>query len=62
MSNFIELIKALVPHMPTQEELNQKYLNESSDIFAVERRMAEIDHRIHDFPSQSAAYDDFQLH
>jgi hypothetical protein len=61
MSNFIELIKALVPHAPTQEELNQKYLNESTDIFDVERRMAEIDHRAHDFPSQSATYD-FQLH
>ena len=61
MSNFIELIKALVPHMPTQEELDQNYLNESVDIFDVERRMAEIDHRAHDFPDQAAAYG-FHLH
>jgi hypothetical protein len=56
MSNLIELIKALVPHMPTQEELDQNYLNESVDIFDVERRMAEIDHRAHDFPGQAPAY------
>jgi hypothetical protein len=61
MSNFIEFIKALVPHMPTQEELDQNYLNESVDIFDVERRMAEIDHRSHDFPGQAPAYG-FQLH
>jgi hypothetical protein len=57
MSNFIELIKALVPHMPTPEELDQDYLNESVDIFEVERRMAELDHRAHEFPSQAPAYD-----
>ncbi len=61
MSNFIELIKALVPHIPTQEELDQNYLNESVDIFDVERRMAEIDHRGHEFPGQAPSYD-FQLH
>ena len=61
MSNFIELIKALVPHMPTHEELDQNYLNESVDVVDVERRMAEIDHRAHDFPDQAAAYG-FQLH
>ena len=61
MSNFIELIKALVPHMPTQEELDQNYLNDSVDIFDVERRMAEIDHRAHDFPDHVAAYG-FHLH
>ena len=61
MSNFIELIKALVPHLATQEELDQNYLNESVDIFDVERRMAEIDHRAHDFPDQAPAYD-FQSH
>ena len=61
MSNIIELIKALVPHIPTQEELDQQYLNESVDIFDVERRMAEIDHRAHDFPNQTPPYV-FQLH
>ena len=61
MSNFIELIKALVPHMPTQEELDQNSLTESVDIFDVERRMADIDPRAHDFPDQAAAYG-FHLH
>jgi hypothetical protein len=61
MSNLIELIKALIPHMPTQEERGQAYLNESIDIFDVERRMAEIDHRTHDFPDQAPAYG-FQFH
>jgi hypothetical protein len=61
MSNFIEFIKALVPHVPSQEELDQNYLNESVDIFDLERRMAELDHRTHDFPDQAPAYG-FQLH
>jgi hypothetical protein len=56
MTNVIELIKAPIPHMPTQEELDQNCLNES-DIFDVERRMAEIDHRGHDFPGQASASD-----
>lgn len=61
MSNLIGLIKALVPHMPTQEELDQAYLNESVDIFDVERRMAEIDHRGHEFPGRETAYN-FWMH
>ena len=61
MSNLIVLIKALVPHMPTQEELDQAYLNESVDIFDVERRMAEIDHRSHDFPWQASVVN-FNVH
>ena len=61
MSNLIELIKALIPHLPTQEELDQAYLNESVDIFDVERRMAEIDHRGHEFPGQEPAYN-FWVH
>jgi len=46
MSPIIELIKALVPHIPSQQELDEEYLNESVDVYDVERRMAEIDHRI----------------
>jgi len=45
MSPIIELIKALVPHMPSQQELDEEYLNASVDIYDVERRIAEIDHR-----------------
>jgi hypothetical protein len=54
MSNLIGLIKALMPHMLTQEKLDQAYLNESVDIFDVERRMAEIDHRSSDSPWQAS--------
>jgi hypothetical protein len=54
MYNLIGLIKALIPHMLTQEELDQAYLNESVDIFDVERRMAEIDQRSSDFPWQAS--------
>ncbi len=61
MSNLIGLIKALMPHVPTQEELDQAYLNNSVDIFDVERRMAEIDHRNHDFPSQAPVFN-FKMH
>jgi len=51
MSHIIELIKALVPHIPTQQELDEAYLNESIDACDVERRQWEIDH--HMAPTQS---------
>ena len=50
MSHLLELIKACVPHIPTQQERDEAYLNESVDAADVERRMFEIDHR--DNPSQ----------
>lgn len=46
MSPIVGLIKALVPHFPTQQELDEAYLNQAVDIYDVERRMAEIDHRM----------------
>jgi hypothetical protein len=45
MSPIIELIKALVPHIPSQQERDEEYLNEAVDIYDVERRIWEIDHR-----------------
>ena len=45
MSPIIELIKALVPHIPSQQEMDQEYLNEAVDASDVERRTWEIDHR-----------------
>jgi len=45
MSPIIELIKALVPHIPSQQEMDQAYLNEAVDTYDVERRIWEIDHR-----------------
>ena len=56
MSQLIGLIKALVPHLPTQQELDDAYLNESVDIYDVERRMAEIEHRPHGMPWQAPVY------
>ena len=45
MSPFIALIKSLFPHIPSQKERDDAYLNESTDIYDVERRMQEIDNR-----------------
>ena len=45
MSHFIELIKSCIPHISTQRELDEAYLNASVDVFDVERRMEEIDRR-----------------
>jgi hypothetical protein len=45
MSHLIELIKAFVPHIPTQQERDEAYLSESVDMVDVERRIWEIDHR-----------------
>jgi len=47
MSHLVDFIKALVPHVPTQQELDLAYLNEAVDVYDVERRMAEIDQRGH---------------
>lgn len=47
MSHLVELIKAFIPHVATQQELDEAYLNASTDIYDVERRMYEIDHRPH---------------
>ncbi len=53
MSHLMELIKALVPHIPSQQELDAEYLGEAVDIYDVERRIWEIDHRAHAPLSQS---------
>lgn len=45
MSKLIELIKALIPRFETQAERDQAYLNDSVDIYDLERRMREIDGR-----------------
>ena len=45
MSHIIELIKSLVPHIPSQQQLDEEYLSHAVDICDVERRLAEIDHR-----------------
>lgn len=45
MSKLFELIQALFPRFETQAERDQDYLNESVDIYDLERRMREIDGR-----------------
>ncbi len=45
MSKLIELIQALLPHVETQAERDEAYLNDSVDIYDLERRMREIDGR-----------------
>ena len=45
MSHFVEFIKTLVPHFPSQQERDEQYLSEAVDIYDVERRIFEIDHR-----------------
>jgi hypothetical protein len=41
----MELIKAFVPHLSSQQERDEEYLSQAVDIYDVERRIAEIDHR-----------------
>lgn len=55
MSNLIGLIKALLPDLRSQKERDLAYLNESVDVFEVERRLAEIDRRDNRFLWQKPA-------
>jgi hypothetical protein len=45
MSNFLRLIKALIPSLRSQHECDEAYLAEAVDIYDLERRMREIDAR-----------------
>jgi hypothetical protein len=45
MSHFVEFIKTLVPHIPSQQQRDEQYLSQAVDIYDVERRIFEIDHR-----------------
>ena len=56
MSPIVQLIKAFVPHFPTQQELDEAYLSEATDIYDVERRIFEIDHRERTLPWQTPAF------
>ena len=65
MFHFIDRMKAFVPHInlhvQTQEEADLAYLNDAVDIYDVERRMAEIDHRAQQ-PSWQLPGAIFKLH
>jgi len=41
----LALIQSLIPHIQTQAERDQAYLNESVDVYDLERRMREVDDR-----------------
>ena len=45
MSTLYALIKALFPHIPTEQEREEAYLAESVDAQDLERRLREIDQR-----------------
>ena len=45
MLNFLKLLKALIPSLPTQRERDEAYLAEALDVYDLERRMREIDAR-----------------
>ena len=61
MSRLASLIQALIPRFPTRQELDEAYLNDAVDIFDIERRMAEIDHRPTDWNVHIPAFS-FNLH
>jgi hypothetical protein len=61
MSRLASLIQALIPRFPTRQELDEAYLNDAVDIFDIERRMAEIDHRPNDWSVNVPAFS-FNLH
>jgi len=41
----IQLIKTLTPSIKSQKDLDDAYLSASADVYDLERRMREIDHR-----------------
>lgn len=45
MFQLLKLLASLVPSIPTQQQRDEAYLNQATDIYDVERRIAEIDHR-----------------
>ncbi len=45
MSKLIELIKAYLPRLQSQKDVDDSYLKESVDIFDLEHRMQTIDNR-----------------
>ena len=47
MSNFLKLLKGLVPSIPSQRERDEAYLAEALDIADLERRIRELETRSH---------------
>lgn len=55
MSKLIELIKAYLPQLRSQEDREFAYLSEAVDIYDLERRMREVDQRADFFSTHSLA-------
>jgi hypothetical protein len=45
MSSLIQLFQALVPHLPSEDERDEAYLNQAVDLRDLERRMREVEAR-----------------
>jgi hypothetical protein len=45
MNYLVELLKSFVPHLPSQQECDDAYLSEAVDLYDLERRIWEMDHR-----------------
>ena len=45
MSNFIEILKALLPSMQSQRERDESYLAEALDVADLEQRMRDLEAR-----------------
>jgi Protein of unknown function (DUF3563) len=56
MSNFTKLIQAFLPRSNAQQERDEAYLNDSVDIYDLERRMVEIDRRKRNVALQTPAF------
>jgi len=61
MNSILEFVKSHMPHFLSQRELDEAYLNESVDIYDLERRIQELDHRVGNLPWQTDQ-SKFKLH
>jgi hypothetical protein len=56
MSSFTKLIQAFLPRTNAQPDRDEAYLNDSVDIYDLERRMVEIDRRKRNVALQTPAF------
>ena len=53
MNQLVELLKSFVPRFPSQQARDEAYLCDAVDLYDVERRIWEIDHRANEPLSHS---------
>lgn len=51
MFALFKLLASLLPSVPTQQQRDEAYLSQATDIYDLERRITEIDHRATRGPS-----------